>query len=91
MRKAAPAATGKLVLDSEAVVLSGTTSDRWMLCERLPYTEIERIRIGRARDERLNGEPALLVERQEKGLLRIAVFGAGFLGELATVLAALAM
>jgi hypothetical protein len=42
------------------------------------------------RNERLNGEPALLVECPGQRLVRIAVLGAGMLGELATLLAALA-
>ena len=83
-------ATGKLVLDPDAVVLSGIARDRMPVCERLPYAEIETIRVGRARNERLNGERALLVERLDDGMVRIAVLGAGMLGELATLLAALA-
>jgi hypothetical protein len=85
-----PSATGKLVLGADAAVLSGVASDRLPVCERLPYAEIETIRVGRARNERLNGERALLVERMDDGMVRIAVLGAGMLGELAILLAALA-
>jgi len=85
-----PTATGKLVLDADAAVVSGTAGGRQLCSDRLAYAEIAGIRIGRTRDERLGGYPTLIVERHNRTLVRIGVFGAGLLTELASLLTALA-
>jgi len=85
-----PTATGKLVLDADAAVISGTAGSRQLISNRLAYAEIAGIRIGRTRDERLGGYPTLIIERHNKSLMQMTVLGAGLLSELASLLAALA-
>jgi hypothetical protein len=82
-------AIGKLVLEPDAVVLSGASRDGRLASRTLPYTEIAGVRIGRAREERLNGDPTLIVERHGKAPVRIAAYGPGLLHELANLLARL--
>jgi len=86
-----PMATGKLVLGQDSAELSGASDlERRPISERLPYAEIESIHVGRTPRDRLHCNPALIIERREQKLVRIAVLGVGVLGEVADLLARLA-
>jgi hypothetical protein len=57
----------------------------------LPYADITEVRIGRSPDERLNGNPALLLERDGAQPIQIEPLGFGLLHELAELLTSLAL
>jgi hypothetical protein len=80
---------GALMVGADGLLLvGGTAADRVEL--RIPYTELTAVRVGRSPQERLNGHPALLLGRAGKPTVRITALGAGFLGEIADLLALLA-
>jgi hypothetical protein len=82
-------AQGSLTLEPEALLLRGTGDQGRLAVRRLPFTELVGVRIGRAPDERLNGNPTLLLERRSGDSLRVSISGAGLLWELADLLALL--
>lgn len=82
-------AAGALVVDEDRLVLEGRGRDGpTKLC--IPYSELTGVRIGRSPEERLNGRPALLLERENQRSVQVEPFGVGFLHELAQLLTVLA-
>lgn len=82
-------ARGVLVLEEEGFRLEGRR-DGNEVAETVAYSTIERIRIGREADERLNARPTLVVERGNAPSMLIEVFGIGLLAEVGDALTALA-
>jgi hypothetical protein len=80
-------AHGKLLLGPDGLSLEGTTSEGALSRRRLGYEDVVEVRIGRAPEERLNGRPALVLERASGESIGLDVLGAGMLFELADVLA----
>ena len=80
-------AHGKLLLARDGLSLEGTTAEGSLSRRRVVYEEVIGVRIGRSPGERLNGRPALVLERASGESLALDVLGAGMLYELADVLA----
>jgi hypothetical protein len=78
--------SGKLELGSDDLVLQGSGENEL----RIPYDELSSVEIGRAVDERINGDKSLVLERQScERVLVAALGGVGLLGELTDLLARL--
>jgi hypothetical protein len=84
----APTAGG-LVIDDERLLLVGRCGEGRVEVS-VRYTELREVRIGRSPEERLNGQPVLVLERRNAPRVQIAPLGAGLLYELADLLATLA-
>jgi hypothetical protein len=80
---------GALVVDEDRLLLEGRSAEGRVELS-VPYADLTEVRIGRSADERLNGRPALLLEREGGQPVQIEPFGAGLLHELADLLATLA-
>jgi hypothetical protein len=80
-------ARGSLTLEPEAIMLHGTSSEGRHVVRRLAYADLAGVRIGRDPQERLSGNPTLLLERRTGGLLKVSLLGPGLLWELADLLA----
>lgn len=85
----APAA-GALVVCEDRVLLEGQSSEGRSELS-VPYADITEVRIGRSPEERLNGKPALLIEREGAQPIQIEPLGFGLLHELAEILTSLAL
>ncbi len=85
--RAARSARGSLTLEPDALMLHGTSSEGRHVVRRVAYADLVGVRIGRDLDERLSGDPTLLLERRTGGLLRVSLLGPGLLWELADLLA----
>ena len=81
-------AAGALVVDEDWLLLEGRSAEGRVEVS-VPYAELVEVRIGRSPEERLNGRPALLLARENGPPIQVEPFGAGFLHELAHLLAAL--
>jgi hypothetical protein len=79
---------GTLVVEEDRLLLEGRGRDG-LFELAIPYSDLTGVRIGRIADERLNGRPALLLERRERPVVQVVPFGPGLLHELAHLLAAL--
>jgi hypothetical protein len=64
---------GKLELEPTGLRFEGSRTRRAAHVHRLPYCDIERVRIGRRRHERLLGRPSLVLDLVAGGLLRIGL------------------
>jgi hypothetical protein len=74
--------TGKLELEPESIRFEGSHGGGHV--HRVYYDDIESVRIGRRTRERLAGKPAVVVDLDEGGPLRIgSVDGVGTVSELA--------
>ena len=80
---------GALVVDDRRLLLVGRRGDDRREVS-VPYSVLREVRIGRSREERLNGHPALVLGRRDAPSVQIEPFGVGLLRELADLLAALA-
>jgi hypothetical protein len=81
-----PTASGKLELGPDDIVLHGSSEDEF----RIPFGELSSAEIGRAADERVNGDKSLVLERHScERVLIAALGGVGLLGELTDLLARL--
>jgi hypothetical protein len=81
-----PTASGKLELGPDDLVLHGSSEDEL----RIPFDELSSAEIGRAADERVNGDKSLVLERHScERVLVAALGGVGLLGELTDLLARL--
>jgi len=80
-----PVHAGKLELEPNALRFEGSRGARSSRhVHRVFFEDIESVRVGRDRGERLAGRPALVLDLAVGGPLRIgSVQGAGFLHELA--------
>jgi hypothetical protein len=56
-------ASGKVVLEPDALRLEGATSAGQLFRRQLRYTELLAVRIGRGPAERLNDRPTLVLEQ----------------------------
>ena len=78
-----PNSSGKLELGADDLVLHGSSEDEL----RIPFDELSSAEIGRAADERINGDKSLVLERQScERVLVAALGGVGLLGELMDLL-----
>ena len=84
-----PSAAGALLVDEERLLLEGRSPEGRVELS-VPYADLSEVRIGRSPEERLNGHPALVLEREGAQAVQIVPFGAGLLHELADLLATLA-
>ncbi len=80
---------GSLTLEPHALLLRGKTAEGDHTVRRVPFIELAGVSIGRGPEDRLGGNPALLLARRSGGPLRISPSGAGLLSELADLLARL--
>jgi len=81
-----PTSSGKLELGADDLVLHGSSED----VLRIPFDELSSVEIGRAADERVNGDRSLVLERHScERVLVAALGGVGLLGELTDLLARL--
>ncbi len=86
---AGPLARGKLELRPRVMHLSGVAAGL-PVAEAIAYDELQLVRVGRSPEERLQGRPSLVVERQSADRISIAsVAEPGAIGELAERLAAM--
>jgi hypothetical protein len=83
----APTAGG-LVVGADGLRLLGRGRDGRVEVS-IPYAELREVRIGRSREESLNGHPALVLARRTASPVQVGPLGAGLLHELADLLAAL--
>lgn len=84
-----PPYAGKLVVGRRRLSLEGSASGARQSLRRLLYEEIERVRMGRAPEERLDGRHTVVLERRQGAPLRIAtVHGVGATNEVAEKIAA---
>jgi hypothetical protein len=83
----APTAGG-LVVGADRLLLVGRGSDGRVEVS-IPYAELREVRIGRSRDECLNGHPTLVLARRTAPPVQVGPLGAGLLHELADLLTAL--
>ena len=80
---------GGLVVDETSLVLLGRSGeDRVELS--VPYSALREVRIGRSKEESLNGRPTIVLARRDAPPVQIEPHGVGLLHELADLLAALA-
>jgi hypothetical protein len=80
---------GALVVNDECLLLVGRRGDEHGEVS-VPYSGLREVRIGRSREERLNGHPALVLARRDAPSVQVEPLGVGLLHELADLLAALA-
>jgi len=74
-----PTSSGKLELGADDLVLHGSSEDEL----RIPFDDLSSAEIGRAADERVNGDKSLVLERHScERVLVAALGGVGLLGEL---------
>ena len=76
--------TGKLELGAESIRFEGSHGGRHGCVHRVYYDDIEGVRIGHNAGERLCGKPAVVVDLEDGGAVRIgSVDGVGTVSELA--------
>jgi hypothetical protein len=81
---------GALVVDDRRFMLVGGSVDQPVELS-VPYAALREVRIGRSGEERLNGRPALVLARRDGPVVQVMPLGFGLLGELADLLAVLAI
>jgi len=82
-----PTSSGRLEFGTDDLVLHGSGGPDGL---RIPFDDLSSVDIGRAADERINGERSLVLERQScERVLVAALGGVGLLGELTDLLARL--
>ena len=75
---------GKLELEPGSLRFECSRGRRGARVHRVPYRDIDGVRIGHGAQERLCGRPALVIDRAVGGPVRIgAVDGLGMVAELA--------
>jgi hypothetical protein len=79
---------GRLVVEDERLLLVGRRGEGRVELS-VAYAELREVRIGRSPGERLNGCPALVLERGNGPPVQIEPLGVGLLHELADLLAVL--
>jgi hypothetical protein len=85
----APIASGRLEFHARSITLAGASNGR-PVDREVGFAEVSSVRVGRARKDRLDGKPTLVLEREGRDDLRVAPLSApGILAELAHRLAAL--
>src|SRR5438046_2081206 len=78
--------SGKLEVGADDLVLHGSGEDEL----RIPFDDLSSVEIGRAADERINGDKSLVLERHScERVLVTALGGVGLVGEIADLLARL--
>jgi hypothetical protein len=82
--------SGALVVDEDRILLEGRSRAGHVELG-IAYSELVGVRIGRSPEERLRGQPALLLERGLRPTVQVVPFGVGLLHELTDLLAALAV
>jgi hypothetical protein len=76
--------TGKLELEPESIRFEGSHCGRGGRVHRVYYDDIDGVRIGYRQPDRIAGRPALVIDLEEGGPLRIgSVDGVGIVTELA--------
>lgn len=79
-----PRYAGGLELGPSALRLRGAAPDGSVRAERLLYDDLAAVRVGRAAEERIDGRPVLVLDRQVGGRLCVASLeGFGIVHELA--------
>jgi len=81
-------ATGALEVDHDRLLLRGGGAEHDLELE-IPFSALEEVRIGRSPSERLNGYPAIILERTALPAVHVAPLSALLLHELADLLASL--
>jgi hypothetical protein len=82
-----PTCSGRLELREEGLILSGAAATEGL---RIPLAELSSVEIGRAPDDRINGEKSLVLQRRSRERVLVAALGGiGLLSELNDLLARL--
>jgi hypothetical protein len=79
-------ATGKLVLEPDGVRLEGSTCGR-VVQRKLAYERLTGVRIGREPEERINGNPTIVLDQRLGRSLFVGPIGPGLLSEIAGLVA----
>lgn len=80
---------GSLTLLQGGVLLSGGSRERSAELN-IAFSDIRHVHVGRKPDERLNGSPTLVIERDQQPPVLVAPIGVGLLHEIADLLGRLA-
>ncbi|HEU5244318.1 MAG TPA: hypothetical protein VFU33_07950 [Gaiellaceae bacterium] len=80
---------GALEVEQDRLLLLGR-ADECVLELEIPVSELSEVRVGRRRNERLNGYPTLLLERASMPPVQVAPLGVALLPEIADLLVSLA-
>jgi hypothetical protein len=80
--------TGTLTVRRDGVRLDGGTRKR-PVQRSISFREVAGVRVGRAPGDRLDGRPAIVVERRDAPVILLRPLGLGLLSELAELLARL--
>lgn len=79
-----PRHAGRLELGPTALGFKGTDPDGRLRVERLLYEDLSAVRVGRSAEDRLDGHPALVLERRAGGHISVvSLDGLGIVHELA--------
>ena|SRR5437764_1450869 len=82
----APAHAGKLELGAQGIALEGLANSGRPAALLIPYEELSDLRLA-ASGERVGGRPTLLIDRGDRGCLRVTgVGGPGVVSELVDAL-----
>lgn len=85
-----PRYAGKLELGPTALRLQGTGPEGRLSVVRLLYEDLSAVKVGRGADERIDGRPALVLERRAGGRIDlVSLDGLGIVHELASRVAEL--
>jgi hypothetical protein len=66
-----PRAAGRLELAGDALHFEGAAAAQDVVAD-VPYADLRSANIGRGADERLDGRPALVLDRRSGGRIRVA-------------------
>lgn len=81
-------ATGRLEIQQDRLLLSGSTSDRNLELE-IPFADLVEVHVGRRPGERLNGYRTVILERETGPAVRVAPLGMALLPEITDLLTSL--
>jgi len=81
--------SGTLNLDRTSLVLRGRSGEE-IIELSVPYSAVDEVRIGRSKQEAMNGRPTVMLACRDASPVQIEPLGTGLLHELTDLLAALA-
>jgi hypothetical protein len=84
-----PTGSGRLCIDDDSFSLDGQRAGE-SFALRVRFADVADVHVGRAREERLTGQPTIVITRTGEPVLFVEPFGVGLLSELADLLSTLA-